>query len=149
MNPFAALRPLPFVHPLLVHFPVVLLVGAAALDAFALAIRSRRPAVAARWMLWAGTLAAGLAVWSGHESAEALEHQVGRDAAALIDLHHDWAIVVLVGAAILSVSRLVFGERRFRAAAVVLAIVLAVTVAIVAHLGGQLVYLHGVAVHPS
>ena len=149
MDPFTALRPLPFVHPLLVHFPVVLLLGAAALDGLALVFRNGRLAVAARWMLWAGTLAAGVAVWSGHESAEALEHQVGPEAAALIDLHHDWAIVVLVGAAILSVSRLIFGDQRFRPAAVVLAIVLAVTVAIVAHLGGQLVYLHGVAVHPS
>jgi uncharacterized membrane protein len=149
MEFLTALQPLPFFHPMLVHFPVVLLLGAAALDALALMARRQRLAVAARWMLWAGTLAAGVAVWSGHESAEALEDHVGPDAAALIDLHHDLAVFVLVAAAFLSVVRLVFGERRFRGASVVLAIVLAVTVAIVAHLGGQLVYLHGVAVRPS
>ena len=55
----------------------------------------------------------------------------------------------LGGAAILSVWRLFFGERRFRRASVVLAIVLAVVIATVAHLGGQLVFLHGVAVRES
>ena len=59
------------------------------------------------------------------------------------------AIGALGGAAILSVWRLFFGERRFRRASVVLAIVLAVVIATVAHLGGQLVFLHGVAVRES
>ena len=149
MDLFAALHPLPFVHPMLVHFPPVLLVVAATLDLLALATRRQSLAVTARWMLWAGTLAAGLAVWSGHESAEALENQMSPDTRALVMLHHDWAIGVLVGAAILAVSRLFFGERRFRRASVVLAVALAVTIAIVSHLGGQLVFLHGVAVRPS
>ena len=149
MDVFTALRPLPYVHPLLVHFPVVLLLAAAALEALALATRHERLAVAARWMLWAGTLAAGLTYWSGHESAEALEDTVSPDARALIELHEDCALVVLVGAGGLSVLRLLLGERRWRGAAVVLAIGLAIMVALVAHLGGQLVYLHGVAVRPS
>jgi uncharacterized membrane protein len=149
MDPVAALRPLPFLHPMLVHFPLVLLLGAATLDVLAFGTGRERLATPARWMLWVGTLAAAVAVWSGHESAEALENQVHPDTRALIMLHHDWAMVVLGGAVILSVSRLVFGERRFRRASVVLAIVLAVTIAVVSHLGGQLVFLHGVAVRPS
>ena len=145
----AALRPLPYVHPMLVHFPVVFLLAAAALDALALVSGRKRLAATARWSLWAGTLAAAFAVWSGHESAEALESQVGSDARALIMLHHDWAVALLVGAVVLSLWRLVFGERRGWRTSLVLAIILAALVAAVSHLGGQLVFLHGVAVRPS
>jgi uncharacterized membrane protein len=149
MDIVAALRPLPYVHPMLVHFPVVLLVAAAALDALAFVTGRGSLAATARWSLWVGTLAAALAVWSGHESAEALEGQVGPAASALIMLHHDGAMVVLGGAAVVSLWRLVFGEHRWRRTSLALAIVLAALVAVVSHLGGQLVFLHGVAVHPS
>ena len=143
-----ALRPLPNVHPMVVHFPVVLLLMAGGLDALALAAGRTQLAAVGRWALWIGTLAAGLAVWSGHESAEALESGVGPDARALIGLHHDGAMTVLGGAAVLSVWRLVAGERRWRRWSLVLAVIVAALVAAVSHLGGQLVFLHGVAVRP-
>jgi uncharacterized membrane protein len=143
-----ALRSLPYVHPMIVHFPVVLLLMAAGLDVLEVVSGRERLAITARWALWLGTLGAALAVWTGHESAEALEDTLGPAALALVDLHHDGAIAVLVAAAVLSVWRLVAGDRRWRRAYLVLAIVLAAMVAVVSHLGGQLVYLHGVAVRP-
>lgn len=144
----AALHPLPSVHPMVVHFSVVLLLVAVALDAFRLATAREALAVAARWALVAGTVAAALAVWTGHESAEAFEGQLGPGARTLVALHHDGAMIVLGVGAVLSVCRLVAGERRWRYASLALGAILAALVAAVAHLGGQLVFLHGVAVRP-
>jgi uncharacterized membrane protein len=136
---------LPNLHPLLVHFPIALLPVSVALDLLGVVTGRRDAQSAGRWMLWLGTLGAALAVFTGHEAAEAL--RVGAAAGALMATHHDVAMGVLAAAAALSLWRLVAPEPRWRAVYLVVAVGLLAALVVVSDLGGQMVFRHGVAVH--
>jgi uncharacterized membrane protein len=140
----------PDIHPLIVHFPIALLSAALVLDLAGLFSRRRDLGLAARWMLWLGTFTAGFAVWSGHEAAEAAAPYVNATAAALIRQHHNQGMATLGGAAALSLWRLVASDvptLRWRAIYVGSFAAVVVNLVVAAHVGGELVFVHGVAVH--
>src|SRR5262249_38454481 len=140
---------MPNVHPLLVHFPIALLPVSVGLDLLGAVMKRRDAETAARWTLWLGAVGAALAVYTGHGAAEALQPRVSAEAQALLSTHHHLAIGVLAAAFALSLWRLFVPAppRRWHAAYLVVAVGLVAALVIVSDLGGQLVFLHGVAVH--
>lgn len=139
---------LPNVHPLLVHFPIALLPVSVALDLLGTVTGRRDADTAGRWTLWLGTVGAALAVYTGHEAAEALQPHVGAEAGALMATHHDVAMIVLAAATALSLWRVVVHEptRRWRAAYLIVTVGLLAALVIVCEIGGRMVFVHGVGV---
>ena len=66
--------PMESVHPLVVHFPIALLLTAVALDLLAVALKRPGWHRIALWNLAMGTAGAGLAVWSGLRASEVAKH---------------------------------------------------------------------------
>lgn len=141
MRPF----PMESVHPLIVHFPIALLLTAVFLDV--VAIVAKRPAVrrVALWNLTLGALGAGIAVWTGYRAADIAKHSF--EIHQVMELHRKLGVATLVLGALVAVWRLWKRDRLgTRARALTLAVMLAMTgtLAYGAHLGGRLVYEFGV-----
>lgn len=136
---------LPNLHPLVVHFPVVLLLLAPFFALIALASGNA-------WMKWttaglslAGLLGAYLAAHTFHPMAAGLSDQ----ASALLETHDRWAFWSQVSSAVLvlvaTFSGLAKKWRKFFAAATLcLALCVAVFISLTGHAGGQLVHREGV-----
>lgn len=145
-----ALSPMPW-HPIVVHFPIVLLLLAVTIDVMALFARRGGWHDTAWRLLLGGTLAALLAVLTG--DAAAADH---RDAAAadLIQTHEDLATICLLLFAVCCFGRLPVAlgrdeARRYLPYWVVLSLVGAGLLVYASHLGGELVFHHGVGVQVS
>lgn len=137
--------PMESVHPLVVHFPIALLVTAVALDGAAFLLR--RPALhrVALWNLALGALAAGAAVWTGLQAAEIAKHSF--EIHHVMELHERLGIVTASLAGLITLWRLARRDALRlweRAATTALLLALAGTLACGAHLGGRLVYEFGV-----
>jgi len=90
-------------HPLVVHFPVVLLPLACFLHFLAWKHPDGWVAPAARWALWAGTASAAVAILAGYLAADGLGHdKPGHD---LVHEHRN--IMLWVGGLALTLSILV------------------------------------------
>ena len=143
----------PNLHPLTIHFPIVLVLVAWAVDAAALfAKRGERLAVASTWLYVGGALSAVVAAYTGWAGARTVF--IPGMAHGLIDDHRKWALVttaLLVGFVVL---RLAFNAWISRARAgrlvlVGLGLVLAVLIQQTAERGARLVYEQGVGVISS
>ena len=140
----------PNIHPLLVHFPIALLMTAAGLDIVAWMLRRHRPLRHAATLLYVlGTGAAVAAYVTGRAASQAIWFP--GMAQAVVKEHWDWAFRTVSFFAILTGVRLVLlrPSRRDPAAAIVAALALAGLVGIGLLLetgdrGGRLVYQHGV-----
>ena len=146
---FGGLRELPNIHPLVVHFPIVLLPLALLLDLVALATHRAELHRVARWTLWLGTVAAAAAVLSGHEGEEVVESFLSDEAHAALSRHEDLGFITLGIAGAASLWRLLVRApfpTRVRLAYLALAIASVATLVMGADLGGHLVYQHGVGV---
>ena len=137
--------PMESAHPLVVHFPIALLVTAVGLDLLALAMK--RPALhrVALWNLVLGTLGAGLAVWTGLRAAEVAKHTFAIH--QVMELHQKLGIATLIMGSVAAVWRLGTRDRLglpSRALVMLLMAAMAGTLAYGAHLGGRLVYEFGV-----
>ena len=161
------LRPPPMpeweaVHPIVVHFPVALLLFAPVLFVAGGAwARGRWGLWAGGWLLWvAGTIGACLAVASGEATAEAVAPVSGA-VDGLIERHEEageLARSLFVGVTLLTGGALGVGyasgraaRRRLRAWAAGLGVAAglaysasALVLANAAHMGGQLVHVYGV-----
>lgn len=137
--------PMESVHPLVVHFPIALLMTAIFLDVLALVFK--RPGLhrVALWNLGLGTLGAAVAVLTGLQAARIAKHSL--EIHQVIELHRKLGIATLV------IGGLVVGWRLFkrdrvtsRARVLTLCVMLAMaaTLSLGAHLGGRLVYEFGV-----
>ena len=138
------------IHPVFVHFPIALLASAALFYLLGVLFKKDSLLQAGRWALYAGTLSAGLAIWTGLRAERTVEH----DAVVheIIELHEKLAYVVAglavslsawtlaVKAAIPSKGKVVF------IAALILLVVL---IGQQADLGGRMVFLHGAGVGKS
>jgi uncharacterized membrane protein len=145
----AGLRELPNVHPLVVNFPIALLPVALGLDLLGIVLRSRDLHVGGRWCLWLGTLAAAVAVVTGERGADDVQPYVSEEAEALMMRHMNLQYGTLGAAIGLSLWRLLAGQPfpvRGRAVYLVLAATMVANLVVASDMGGELVFVHGVAV---
>ena len=135
-------------HPAFVHFPIALLSVAFLCEV--LALGGRRPALSewARIALYLGTLgalaAAGTGLW-GEPLTEGKPDSIER----LSELHKNLALIVTGLAVVMSVWRMIMPKNPGAAARGILVLGLAIIAALTlysGHLGGQMVYDHGVGV---
>lgn len=139
------LLPMESVHPLLVHFPIALLLTALLLDGLAIVLK--RPTIhrVALWNLTLGTLGAGAAVWSGYQAADIAKHTF--EIHQVMELHRKLGITTLILGALVVAWRLwkhdqLGGCARLLALLAMLGMTGTLTYG--AHLGGRLVYEFGV-----
>jgi uncharacterized membrane protein len=137
--------PMESVHPMVVHFPIALLLTAVMLDAAALVGKRTALHRIALWNFCLGTLMAGLAVWSGLRAAEVAKHTF--EIHQIMELHRKLGIATLILGGITTGWRLWKRDRLGtlpRALTVLVALVMTGTLVYGAHLGGRLVYEFGV-----
>lgn len=137
--------PMESVHPLVVHFPIALLMTALFLDGVALVFK--RPGLhrVALWNFGLGTLGAAVAVLTGLQAARIAKHSF--EIHQVMELHRKLGIATLI------LGVLVVGWRLFkrdhltargRFLTLLAMLAMAGTLAFGAHLGGRLVYEFGV-----
>ena len=135
------------IHPMIVHFPIALLMTSVAFDALALRWRPEQCRDASLSMLLVGVLSAGVAVVTGHFEEEAVEHSGIPEQA--LELHETlgfatfWIFVALLGLR-LAIRWSLIGEKHLLALAVGLVGVVVLLVA--SYFGGDLVYGYGAGV---
>jgi uncharacterized membrane protein len=132
-------------HPIFVHFPVALLTTSFLAYLFGWVLRKEELQNAGKWMLYFGTLAAGLAVWSGLQAEASMPHPA--EVHDILTAHENLGYVILGLSALLSLWSLVArralpqkGRGLFLAVLAFLTLVIAQT----GDFGGRMVYFHGV-----
>ncbi|HLY36644.1 MAG TPA: DUF2231 domain-containing protein [Candidatus Binatia bacterium] len=148
MELFQGLREMPNVHMIAVHFPIALLPVSLVCDALARLTGSRDLHATARWTLWIGTIAAGVAVWTGIAGADDVHPYVTDAAEELMTRHMNLQLGTLAAAVVLSLWRLVARPYPWRGGALYLLIsaAMVLNMLIASDIGGQMVFLRGVAV---
>jgi uncharacterized membrane protein len=129
------------VHPLVVHFPIALLLVAFGLEVLGLVLKNERIAYAATWNLGLGALGAIAAVITGLRAAGSAAIAASEE--GLLQTHKTLGLVAMGVAVVLAAWRLGSrGEMSRGARAVFMALMLgmAIVLAIGAHYGGKLVY---------
>jgi len=132
-------------HPLIVHFPIALLLTALCLDTLALV--SRRPGLhrVALWNLCLGTVGAAAAVLTGLQAEDVAKHSF--EIWQVIELHKRLGITTLILGLMTVAWRLRYRDQlstRSRVVTIVAMLVIVCTVTYGAYLGGRLVYEFGV-----
>ena len=85
---------LPNVHPLIVHLPIGLLVGAVLIDLVASLVRRRALSLTAVILYVLGALGTGAAYLSGQRAADTVD--VPTEAMSALTSHEDWAFYTLI-----------------------------------------------------
>ena len=143
-------------HPLVVHFPIALLIVAALFDLVALALKRPDLSAAAFYLQALAAAGAVASYFTGEAAEEGAEHLAERLPAveAVLERHEDlgkivmWAALALVAlrlGLLLKAKSEVAGVRALTAA---LSLALAVLVGLTGYFGGQLVYEYGAGVRP-
>ena len=147
---------LPNVHPLVVHFPIALLVVAALVDAVALVVRRTYPWVRASAVgLYAlGALGAAAGFLTGRDASD--EVDLPAQALTTLNAHADWALYLVWFAGLYAAVRVAAlwfdgrgrepGRLAVHAPLAALGLVGLFLVQQTAERGGQMVYQYGVAV---
>jgi len=148
MELFQGLREIPNVHMVAVHFPIALLPVSLFCDALGRLTGSRDLHAAARWTLWLGTIGAAVAVWTGVAGADDIHPYVTDAAEELMTRHMNLQLGTLGAAVGLSLWRLAARPYPWRGGAIYLLIsaAMVLNMLVASDLGGQMVFLHGVAV---
>ena len=140
----------PNIHPMIVHFPIALLVAGLVADLLSL-ILSRRPALrdAATWLYCAGAAGAIAAYLTGENAADSM--LLPAEVAPLVDVHDNWAFRTTLLFTLLAAARVAlpfFMTLKAPAwwAAFVLALAGLGMLFQTADHGAQLVYEHGLGV---
>lgn len=141
----ADLKDFPTLHPLIVHFAIVLIIVAAGLQLLNVMMLKKEIS----WII-AGILLAGVLVaWIAAKNFHPHTHGISEHAQLVLDQHDkwaDWTIYSGIVAVLLQIANLfVFKSNRWAAA--VVAIVLAVSaysVSRAGHYGAQLVHIEGI-----
>ena len=141
----ADLGDFPTLHPLIVHFAIVLIVVAAVLQLLNLILVKKEVA----WIITGILLIGVLAAWMAGRNFHPHTHGISDHAKSVLEQHDtwaDWTINTGVFSLLLQVVNLFFFKTKRWAMAVV-AVVLAVSgysVALAGHYGAQLVHLEGI-----
>ena len=133
------------VHPLVVHFPIALILSAFLVDALALVLKRPHLHRVALWNLCLGTLGASAAVWTGLQAQNVAKHSF--EIWEVMELHEKLGITTLILGLMSCGLRLGMRDRlngRLRAFAMLLALAMVSTLTYGASLGGRLVYEFGV-----
>jgi uncharacterized membrane protein len=138
-------------HPMVVHFPLALVVTAALFLVAARLLRQERHAATlatvGTWNLCLGAVAALFALATG--LAAVLDLHVGLAARQAISLHVKWAIFTTLVVVLLAVWRGAGVAQESRPSWVFIVVLVAATAALVmtGYRGGQNVYQYGIGVH--
>jgi uncharacterized membrane protein len=128
-------------HPLLVHFPIALVLLAALLEAFWYVLGRRSQASpGASVCLWFGLIGGGVSLWAGWLLAES-DGEVGE----LVMLHR-WTAVAAVGVLALAAGAWVLRRwkgRDWAAPHLALTLIAAVLIVVSAHFGGEMAWGEG------
>ena len=132
-------------HPLVVHFPIALLLTALFLDTLALV--SRRPGLhrIALWNLCLGTVGAAVAVLTGLQAEDVAKHSF--EIWQVMQLHERLGIITLILGLMTVAWRLRYRDQlstRSRVVILLAMLIMASTITFGAYLGGRLVYEFGV-----
>ena len=135
------------IHPLVVHFPIALLLTALCLDG--LAVWAKRPGLhrVALWNLSLGTLGAAAAVLTGLQAEDVGKHSF--EIWKIMQLHKRLGITTLILGLMIVSWRLWKRDqltRRARTLTLAAMILMTGTVGVGAYLGGRMVYEFGVGV---
>ncbi len=137
--------PMESVHPLIVHFPIALLLTAFWLDVAAVVLRRDTLHRVSFWNLALGVLGAGAAVLSGLRAEEIAKHSF--EIHEVIELHERMGIITLILGLMWLGWRIMKRDRlgpAARLASLALGAAMVSTLTVGAYLGGRLVYEFGV-----
>ncbi len=132
-------------HPLVVHFPIALLLSALLLDGLALALKRPHLHRVALWNLALGTLGAGAAVLTGLQAEDVGKHSF--EIWQVMQLHKRLGITTLILGIMVTSWRLWKRDRlsrRARTLTLAAMLAMASTLGVGAYLGGRMVYEFGV-----
>lgn len=138
------------IHPLVVHFPIALVLSALLVEGLALALKRPHLRRVALWNLCLGTLGAAVAVLTGLQAEEIAKHSF--EIWKVMGLHERLGITTLVLGLMNCGLRLGMRDRltpRLRAMSLGLMVAMAATVSVGAYLGGRLVFEFGVGGQPG
>ncbi len=134
-------------HPLFVHFPIVLLTMFFVIDLLATLIKKTHLHTVADWFLYLGTVFAGVTIATGLMAASSIPH--GDNVHEIMETHEHLGITIFSLASGLSIWRF-FAKSALQGAVNVvflfLAGLLSLLILFAADLGGLMVYKYGVAV---
>ena len=142
---------LPGWHPMVVHFPLALVVSATLFLLAARLLRDERHAATlatvGTWNLCVGAVAALFALGTG--LAAVVDLHVGAAARQAISMHLRWAIFTTLALVLLAVWRGAGSAQDSRPSPFFLVVLIAATVALMVtgYRGGQNVYRYGIGVH--
>lgn len=137
-------------HPMLVHFPIALLITSVLFDAVGTAFKRDGLREGALWLLVLGFLGGIGSVVSG-VMVEEIAEKAGI-AEALIERHETWAFVTMGIFGLLLVGRLFLRNQFARATMTAYFVVAAIglgTLSVTGYFGGNLVYEHGAGVRQA
>lgn len=141
---------LPPLHPLLVHFPIALLIGAFAMDVLGLLLKEDELRTSAFPTLILAVLGAIAALVTGHMAHDGLENlAISADLNELIE-HHELAATITLGCAIAALAVRIFAEHRNEVdgavgyVAMALLCLATLGVGATGYLGGKIVFDYGV-----
>lgn len=143
-------------HPVIVHFPIVLILIGTAVAAAAVFIRRWHLPWLAAGMLAAGALGSIAATWTGENEGE-MAGKLPPQADQILEQHEEWGerarnfalVAALLAVAAASTAR--FPKAAFSLGIVAALVAVTASYAVVecGHYGGQLVYKHGVGINTS
>jgi uncharacterized membrane protein len=133
------------IHPLVVHFPIALLLSALFIDVLALRLKRSALHSVALWNLTLGVLGSAAAVLTGLQAEDVAKHSF--EIWKIIELHKRLGIATLIIGVVVAAWRL-WKRDQLTLFARILTIaamsIMAATVGFGAYLGGRLVYEFGV-----
>ncbi len=141
----ASLTEFPTLHPLIVHFPIVLLITAAIFQILSFFFYREAFSWAAFWMLLLGAVGAYISSSYAHPHTEDLTLQ----AANILEEHErfaDWTVWLSVAALVVKIISQFFLKQKqiIEIAVAALLVGASVSVSLAGHHGAQLVHLEGV-----
>ncbi len=136
------------IHPLVVHFPIALILSALLVDTLAMVFRKPHWHQASLWNLGLGVLGAAVAVRTGEAAEETVERVKGLH--QVLERHEQFGTWALWLGVVLVAWRLLRRDRMgpwLRGLTVAVTAVLAAFVSVGGYLGGRMVYEFGAGQH--